>query len=305
MGSITDTIISAAAALAAGLCLAATGLLQQRAASARPQREQFSPRLILSLAKDKRWLAGIATAVASYGFQAIALAKGPLALVQPLIVSEMLFAVPISVRLRDVKLGAREWLAVGAVVTGLVVGIVSAYPRQGEPLPPIELWAYALGGITVLATGSVVTGRLVRGPARASLFAFAGASVMALQSSIFAATIALLGKDVWGAFTTWQPYALIVVSLLGMFLVENSYQAGPLAASMPVMDATLPLVSIALGVGLFGETVRTGALALTGTSFGLVLLLVGIILLDTSPVVRKTQRIEEREQERTAEREGS
>lgn len=138
MGSI---LISAFAAIAAGMALAATGVLQQRAASTRPSGERFSLHMLATLAHNKTWLAGIGAAVLSYGFQAVALAFGPLALVQPLVVSELLFAVPISAKLRGIHLGRREWTAVLTVVVGLAIGIVCAHPRKASPLVPISLWA--------------------------------------------------------------------------------------------------------------------------------------------------------------------
>lgn len=128
---------------------------------------------------------------------------------------------------------------------------------------------------------------------------------MGLQSALYDATITLLPQGFLQIFLTWEPYLLIAVSLLGAFLVQNAYQAGPLAASTPVMDSTLPLVAIALGVGLFGETVRTAPWALAGTGLGLSLLLAGILGLDSSPVVRKQQRIDERERNDDAEQSGS
>ncbi|MDR7299987.1 DMT family transporter [Haloactinomyces albus] len=303
MSQALQLVFSGLAALAAGGCLAVTGLLQQRAASSRPKNEQLSLKLLIALVQNKMWLAGIGVAFLSYAFQAVALSLGPLALVQPLLVAELIFAVPISVRWRGARIGRREWAAVILVVAGLVIGIISAYPRGGDPLQPITLWAYALGGIFVIAGMSLVIGRMVSGPPRASLFALSGAAVLGLQSALFAATIALLRQDIGHTFTTWQPYTLIVASLAGMFLVENAYHAGPLAASMPVMDATLPLVSISIGVALFGEQIRTGTLALTGTAVGLALLIGGIIMLDTSSVIRRQQQIEHQDKAETAENE--
>jgi drug/metabolite transporter (DMT)-like permease len=297
MGSI---IISAIAAIAAGMALAATGVLQQRAASSRPSDERFSLRMLATLAHNKIWLAGLGAAVLSYGFQAVALAFGPLALVQPLVVSELLFAVPISAKLRGIQLGRREWTAVFTVVVGLGIGIASAHPRKADPLVPISLWAYALGGIAVLVVLAVLIGRRLRGPAKASLFALAGASVMALQSALYKATIVALRQDKLGVFLHWQAYALIIASFLGLYLVQNAYQAGPLAASMPVMDAVLPTVAIALGVGLFGEPINTSWWGLTGASAGLMLLIIGIVALDTSGAVRRQQQIERKEKKQPA-----
>ncbi|HEY3477290.1 MAG TPA: DMT family transporter [Nocardioides sp.] len=298
-------LISAVSAVLAGLCLAASGVLQQRAAAQRPSDERMSLRLVVELARDRGWVIGIGLAVLSYGFQALALSFGPLILVQPLIVSELLFAIPASVRLRGLRLGPREWCAVVAVVAGLAVGMVSADPQTGQPVQPLLTWIPALVGVAVVVAAGLAFARFRSGPAKAGGIAFAGACAMGLQSALYDATITLLPQGFLQIFLTWEPYLLIAVSLLGAFLVQNAYQAGPLAASTPVMDSTLPLVAIALGVGLFGETVRTAPWALAGTGLGLSLLLAGILGLDSSPVVRKQQRIDERERNDDAEQSGS
>src|SRR5689334_21267911 len=127
-------VISAVTAILAGLSIAAGGVLQQRAASRRPSGERLSATLIHRLVTDKVWLAGIGLAALSYGFQAVALTFGPLALVQPLIVSELLFAVPVSVRLRKLRLRKRDWLTVAMIVAGLAIGIIAADPHKGHPI---------------------------------------------------------------------------------------------------------------------------------------------------------------------------
>lgn len=288
-------LVSAVSAVLAGLCLAASGVLQQRAAARRPSRERMSPRLVIELARDRWWVIGIGLAVLSYGFQALALSFGPLILVQPLIVSELLFAIPASVRLRGLRLGWRERSAVVAVVAGLAVGMVSADPQTGQPVQPLLTWIPALVAVAVVVAGGLLFARARSGPAKAGGIAFAGATAMGLQSALYDATITLLPQGFFQVFLTWEPYLLIAVSLLGAFLVQNAYQAGPLAASTPVMDSTLPLVAIGLGVGLFGETVRTTAWGLAGSGLGLALLIAGILVLDSSPVVRKQQKIDEEE----------
>ncbi|HET7386106.1 MAG TPA: DMT family transporter [Nocardioidaceae bacterium] len=296
-------LISAFAAVLAGLAIAAGGVLQQKAASRRPSGERMSIRLMARLVADRVWLLGIGLAVVSYGFQAIALTFGPLTLVQPLIVSELLFAVPVSVRLRKLRLRPRDWGAILSVVAGLTVGIVAADPGKGNPVQPITMWAPAIGGVAVLSIACVVAARWLTGPTKSSAFALSGACTMALQSALYAATLALLRQRGWGLFLTWEPYVLVAASLAGMFLIQNAFESGPLAASTPVIDAVLPLVAIALGVGLFGEPVRTSLWGLGGAGLGIVLLLVGIVALDTSPVVRKEQRLEQKEKEETKQQE--
>jgi drug/metabolite transporter (DMT)-like permease len=246
----------------------------------------------VQLFHDRGWLLGLGLSILSYGFQALALTFGPLVLVQPLVVSELLFAIPVSARLRGLRLGPREWLAAAAVVAGLTVGLVSAAPGRGQPVQPIGRWLPALAAIGGLTAAALLAFRLVRGPARASALGFAGALVSGLQTALFAASLHLLGQRGWGTFVRWEPYSLIAASVLGGFLIQNAFQAGPLAASSPVVDSTLPVVSIGLGVFVFGEHVHTAGAALLGAGAGLALLIAGIVALDTSGVVREQQRRE-------------
>lgn len=290
-------LIAIIAAVAAGLCFAAAGVLQQRVASTRPERESLSARLLVDLARRPVWLAGIGLAVLSYGFQSLALAFGPLALVQPLIVTELLFAIPISIRLHKLHLSWREWVGAASVAGGLAIAIAASQPHGGDPLPPWLNWVIALGSVGVLAAAAVLIGRQIKGPVRASLFAFAAAAILGVQSALLKASVALFKQGIVTALASWEVYAMAAASIGGLLFVQSAYQAGPLAASMPVIDATEPTVAIVIGVVLFDEIVSTGMLNLVGTGIGLVLLFGGIVLLDTSPVVHRLQRVERKQRD--------
>ncbi len=288
-------IIAVLAALAAGACFAVGGVLQQREAITRPADEALSPRLLADLARRPAWLAGIGATAGSFAFKAVALAFGPLTVVQPLIASELVFAIPVSVRRHGFRLHLREWGGIAAVTAGLTVGIVAAAPQAGNPLPSLVRWAEALGALAVLAAGALLASRRVRGSARASLYALAAVATLAAQSSLLAATVALFEEGIATALSTWQPYAMGVVSFIALTLVQSAYQAGPLAASMPVMDAANPIVGIAIGLALFDERVDLSGWHLPGAIVGVMLLVVGVILLDTSPLVQRVQDAEQRQ----------
>lgn len=290
-------LYGALAALGAGLLFAFGGVAQQRAAASRPSKESLSPKLIWSLAHDRLWLTGIAVATGSYALQALALALAPLAVVQPVLVSEVLFAIPISVKLHGCHLRVREWAGVGLVVAGLALAIVSAYPREGSPLVAGTKWLPYLIGIAAATAVVILVGRRVGGTARASLFALAAALVMGVEAAAMSATAHLFEISPLTMFTSWQPYVMAVASLTEMMLLQSAFQAGPLAASMPVADSVEPLVAIGLGLVLFGERVRTAPLALAGATGGIALLLTGVVLLDTSPVVHRLHRDEQRQRD--------
>lgn len=288
-------LIAVPAALVAGWCFALAGVLQQRAASREPEEENLSVRLLRRLAHRPLWLAGIALAVLAYAFQSLALAFGPLSLVQPLIVTEMVFAIPLSVWLHRVRLGAREWLGVAAVTGGLVTALAAARPRGGQPSAPLAQWLPALALLGAVTVSALLVARWTRGPARASLTALAGGVVMGSQSVFLAVTIENFRQGLFAVVASWQTYLLVAASAGGLLLIQSAFQSGPLAASMPVFDASEPAVAVLMGVALFGESVGDGAAAGALTVLGALVLLAGIVLLDTSPLLEAVHRQAEQE----------
>jgi drug/metabolite transporter (DMT)-like permease len=284
-------LIAVVCAIAAGACFASAGVLQQHIASASPPEDELSLRLLAGLVRQPLWLAGIGFAFLAFVLESVALAFGPLVLVQPLIVTELLAALPISMRLRGMRMGTREWLGAFAVTFGLCVGLVSAAPRAGVAGPSLDAWMLALAGVAALAGLAVLAGRRVCGPPRSSLYAAAAGVVLATQAGLLKSVIALVQRGPVPALTSWQLWAMVAASIIGLLLVQSAYQAGPLAASMPVIDAVNTAVAIILGAVLFREQIRTG-LWVMGFVAGLIPLFAGIVLLDTSTQVRRLQRAE-------------
>ncbi|MGH9105153.1 MAG: DMT family transporter [Acidimicrobiales bacterium] len=278
-------LVASVAAVAAGGSFAAGGVLQQRAASVRPEREALSVRLVVDLAHDRTWLTGIGFAFFSYVLESVALAFGPLALVEPLMVCELLFAVPISVRWRGMRLTGREWLGTAAVAIGLGAGLVCASPGAGRSGASGTDWALAIGAAVVVVACMARLGHRARGPVRAPLYASSAGVVLGVQAALLKATTARFEAGAVAGFSSWELWAMTVAALSALVLVQSAYESGPLAATMPMVDALAPSVAIVLGIALFDEHVRGGPF-LAGVAVSLAVLLAGIVLLDTSPVVR-------------------
>lgn len=279
-------VIAVLASLAAGVCFAVAGVMQQWAAAARPDAEALTARLLGRLARDPLWLCGIGLAVVAYGFQSLALAFGPLSLVQPLIVAELVFAVPLSARLHRLRLGRREWLGTCAVAAGLALALLSARPHGGDPRAAGPFSWLLVVGVTAAVVCAVLTAaRVLTGPWRASATALAAGAVMGTQSVLLAATVDRLRHGLLAALAAWQTYALVVASVGGLLLIQSAFQQGPLAASMTVLDATEPVVAVTVGTVVFGEAIHTGWPVSAATVAGLALVGAGIVSLDTSPVI--------------------
>jgi hypothetical protein len=79
---------------------------------------------------------------------------------------------------------------------------------------------------------------------------------------------------------------LLLSGAAAMFLASNAFQAGSLAASQPGLTIVDPLVAGALGVVLFGESLRHNPLVLSGEVLAVALVIASVIMLSQSPLVQ-------------------
>jgi hypothetical protein len=86
-------------------------------------------------------------------------------------------------------------------------------------------------------------------------------------------------------FEHWETYGVIVFGLLGLFLTQNAFHAGPLAASQSTLVLVDPLVSICLGIALYGDTLRTGGAYGPLEAVSLLVMFMGAVFLSNSPLI--------------------
>ncbi len=274
-------------ALLAAASNALATVLQRRAALTVPLSQGFSPRLIVELAHRPIWIGGIAAVICSAGFQALALVNGALAVVQPLFVLELPFALLIAGLVFHRRLPRRGWLGIACVVAGLGTVMSCADPASGAQTAPMSRWVPLL--IACAALAAVLVGTALRrpaGPTRAACFAAATAIGYALTAALMkSATHAWNAGGPAGFFTAWQTYAFAAAGVGALFFLENALQSGPLAASQPVLTMGDALTSITLGVMVYGEHVRTGWFLVPEIA-GALITLGGAVLLATTTVAR-------------------
>jgi drug/metabolite transporter (DMT)-like permease len=87
-----DTAIAVVVSLAAAVLFGLSDVVEQDTTHKVPERRALSPRLLLDLAKRRVWLAAIGVNILGNILQVVALHFGALALVQPLLVCDLLFA---------------------------------------------------------------------------------------------------------------------------------------------------------------------------------------------------------------------
>ena len=271
-------------ALAAALCYALASVLQQRAAARQPHHLAKRMGLLVRLVRQPLWLVGNLADGAGYVFQFLALRRGSLALVEPLMVAGLLFALPLGALLDHRRLTARQWAAGLTVVAGLAMFLIVSRPGPGRPHATAVQWT----GLTVLVAAAALAALgLGRGSAtRRALVLAAGAGVVyGYTSAVTERTGHLLNRGVVHAAGSWAPYALVVSGVIGMVLAQSAFQAGHLRLSLPLLTVVQPLVAIAIGRFVFGEHISSHGAAGVGEVLGIGLMIAGVFALAQTPGV--------------------
>jgi drug/metabolite transporter (DMT)-like permease len=271
------------AALGAAVLYALASVLQQRAAAEQPVERALRVGLLMGLVRRRMWLAGIGADIAAFVLQFVALAHGSLVLVQPLLVSGLLFAVPLSVALDRRRPRAVDWTGSALVVAGLTLFLVVAQPGRGRADISGNAWALLLLLTVMPAVLAALGGRAARGALSAGLLATSGGVIYGASAALTKAVGHLLDGGVVHALSAWQPYALVVLGLGGMIIVQSAFQAGPLAWSLPTLTVVDPVVSILIGAVAFGEHVATGPFSSILEVVGLTAVMAGVFALALSP----------------------
>jgi len=278
--------------LLAALLIGTGFVLQQNAAMREPASRFLSLRLITDLLRQPRWLTGIACMIGGQVLAAWSIGNLPLAFVEPLLTTNLVFALILAVPITKAKL--RFWEIFGAVVLCTGVALLSA-SRSAKPIGlsfgSVTHWP-AAAVIAALAFAAVHAGRQHPGRPRAMLTGAGAGLVFGIQDALTRQTLQTLSSNGVGAmFATWAPYALVGAGAIGIWLMQSAFNAGPLPLSLPAVSAGEPLAGILLGVLVFGDRIQITPGELAMQACGIVALVVGVILVGRAPALSELRRL--------------
>ncbi|MGV9882239.1 DMT family transporter [Streptomyces sp. NPDC003006] len=282
-------VLSVLLSLVSAVAYAGGAILQERVAATTPE-QRYAP-----LRRGTWW-----TAIALNGLGAllhvVALAYGPLSLVQPLGALTIVFALPMAAVFVRRRAGTTAWRGAIMATVGLA-GLLSLTSASGShSLDDAERLMLALvtgGGVLALM---VVAHAVHRHPVvRSVLLACAAGAAFGI-ASVFTKTVAVdWERDV--ALVRQLPSlgVIAVLAVVGVLLSQASYRGAGLAAPLSTVTVVNPVVAAAVGLTLFEETFRYGT---TGTVLALgcgVVAAGGLILLTTERIARETSTVPEAE----------
>ena len=265
-------------ALVAAFLFAVAATFQQKGALVLGVGEvsMGSPKSLVRLARQRLWLLGTAALFVGYGVQAAALDRGRLAIIQPLLVTTIVFALPLGYFLTSQHVGRREILGAAVVLIGLAVFSLVGDPAGGRSNAPGWKWAIAL---TIVTAGCVTLLSLARGaPAarRAALYGIAAGVLFGTSACLAKPTVEMLHDGVT-VLLHWEFYAMAVAGVTAFVLQQVSLGIGRLATSVATVSVSNPIVAVIIGVTLFAENLAEPTWHQVVAFCGLVVALLGAV----------------------------
>jgi drug/metabolite transporter (DMT)-like permease len=221
--------------------------------------------------------------------QATALSLGSLAVVQPVLAVELPITLLVASRVFRRPLHRREWTAIAAMAGGLATALAAAAPTPGNRNPANLPLAIGCGSACAfLAIIAIVCWQL-RGSPRAALLGVTSGGLFGVTATLMTTVTVRAQAGFVTLFSSWQLYAMAVVGLTALIVLQQAYGAGVLNASQPGVTIADPIIAVILGVTVFGETLRLGWL-LPLEIAAIALIVFGAIEMSHSPLAASDEQ---------------
>jgi hypothetical protein len=278
-----STPIAVVAALASALVLGISAVADQRSTKRVESRRALSPRILVDLVRQPLWLAAIGANLVGFALQVVALNFGSLALVQPILVCDLTFAVVISWFVGRRGTAPRPpaglmFTGVAATTAGVAGFLVIGRPSGGSAQVSIGVVPALAAGIVVVVGGCLAVAARNRTVRPLALALACGVSY-----GVAAFLVKLLTSEFAGGpaqvFTSWPIYFFAVVGPAGFILNQDAFQQGTfLAPVQSIITTADPVISIALGVGLLAVHLRNSPADIVGEVVSLLVMTAGIVM---------------------------
>ncbi|MGZ2358017.1 DMT family transporter [Streptomyces sp. 372A] len=247
---MSSLALSVLLSLVSAVAYAAGAIVQERVATASDGRS-FAP------LRNRVWWAAVVLNGLGAVLHVVALAYGPLSLVQPLGALTIVFALPMAALFVRRRAGATAWRGAVMATVGLagLLALTGSSEAHGLGAPQqLMLAVVTFGAVAAL----VLLSRAMRRPVTRSV-ALAGAAGVAFGiASVYTKTVAM--EWTAGAVKSGLLPLLVIAALAGagLLLSQAAYRGAGLTAPLATVTVVNPVVAAAVGITLFGEQFRHG-----------------------------------------------
>ena len=292
-------ILAVSVAVASAASFATGSALQHRAAGAESDAHERTSRFVARLVGQPLWVVGLLLSGLGFGLHAVALTQGGLTLVQPVIVSGIVFAVLIRSGLaRRFPPPRRTLVWLVLTCAGLAL-FLAARPGTTDRAANTSkaVMVLAVGGALALVA-TLLAQRGKAGRRRGVLLAAATGILYGLVAGDVKLVLGN-GAGLLGTLTSWPLWTLVAAGLWAVLANQRAYQSTQLWVTAPVVSIGEAMVSIVFGIIVFNEISRSTPVQLLGQGAGLAVIVAGVIKLasaqddeaeqETSPATAVTE----------------
>ena len=276
-------------ALIAAFLFALAAALQQKGALNLPTISLADPKSFVRLLGEKMWLLGTLALLTGYLFQAGALDRGRLSIIQPLLVTTVVFALPLGYFLTKQHVGRREVIGAGVILVGLGLFAYFGDPAGGKENAPNGQWAATIVILTALSVVLLTFGSRGGLSMKAAVYGTVAGIMFGLSAALTKPTLDYLHQSVGTMLSHWECYVLAAAGILGFILQQVSLGTGRLAPSVATVSVANPVVGILIGTLLFDERLSRPPWHVVVAVIGLGLALVGAVVISLAHEAAKDQ----------------
>ena len=248
--------MAAVLALIAAICFAVAAALQQRGQF----KLAHAGHAVKGLASVARlvavpvWLAGTVVLLLGYATQGAALDRGRLVVIQPLLVTTIVWALPLGYWLTNQHVARRQVLGAAVVVAGLAGFVLVGDPDAGVDNASTEGFAVAIVAISAVVAGLLLWLHTKSAPAlRAAVLGVCAGLFFGLSATFSKPVINDLQVSIGEAAGDWRTWALLGFGFIAFLIQQLSLATGQLAPAMAATSVSNPAISVLLGIVLFDE----------------------------------------------------
>ena len=250
--------IAALFALGAAFFIAIDDVIHQRSAHEVTDEPVSHLELFKRLLRDGQWWLGSLVAAVGFALQAVALGLGSVLLVQALLVTSLLFALPINARASHRRVTRWEWMWAALLAAAVVVIVTVGNPTAGHSRASLDTWTAVVVVLGPALVACVLGANVLKGPASAVLLGVVSGALWGLFAVLTKGVVDRLDDGLLALARTSELYVWALVAIAGTAYQQSSFRAGSLTASLPTMTVAEPVVGSVLGIVVLGETLRPG-----------------------------------------------
>ena len=271
-------------ALLAAFFFALAATLWQKAALGLDGVSLRQPRSLLGLLTQGVWLSGLAAQGLGVALQAAALDRGRVSIIQPLLVTSVIWALPLGYFMTRQKITARVVIGAGIVVVGLAVFASFGDPAAGVDDAPWYDWIASIAVLGSMCAALLLFANRGSATARAATLGTIAGILYGLSATLMKPVVENLhAGGVNSVLGNWEFWVMTAGGLVGFVFQQLSLSTGRLVPSVATVSVANPVVSVMLGALVLQERLDTDPpwSAVLGIG-GLALALFGAVVISSS-----------------------